>query len=225
MKLLDEKDLIWSDVVANCRMNRKRQLIGINSYQKDIGFDVVRYLDVLLETNTTIYWVDLCCGEGNALIQANEVFSQPKYGGKIKMEGIDLVDMFNSHPSSTILTLKTLSLIDWQPDKKYDLITCVHGLHYVGDKLLVIAKTLEALKPNGYFITNIDLDNIRDKNDKSLKAKILKKFKVQYDSRKKLLSCKGYQKVKISWEYLGANDWVGKNYTGQEVVHSVYRGV
>lgn len=225
MKLLDEKDLIWSDVVANCRMNRKRQLIGVNSYRKDIDFDVVQYLEDLSKSNDLIYWVDLCCGEANALIQANEIFSQSKYDGKIKMEGIDLVDMFSVPPVSDILTLKVLSLLDWEPDKKYDLITCVHGLHYVGDKLLVIAKILEALKPDGYFIANIDLDNIKDENAKSLKTKILKRFNVQYDSRKKLISCKGTQTVEVDWEYLGANDKAGKNYTGQPVVHSVYRGL
>ena len=38
MNLLQEKELIWSPVVANCNMNRKRNLSGVNSYEKDIGF-------------------------------------------------------------------------------------------------------------------------------------------------------------------------------------------
>lgn len=35
MKLLSEKELIWSTVVANSTMNRARNASGLNSYEKE----------------------------------------------------------------------------------------------------------------------------------------------------------------------------------------------
>ena len=32
------------------------------------------------------------------------------------------------------------SLATWRPERAYDLITCVHGLHYIGDKLGLVAR-------------------------------------------------------------------------------------
>ena len=36
MKLFPENELVWSDVVANTRMNRKRSAVGVNSYEKEL---------------------------------------------------------------------------------------------------------------------------------------------------------------------------------------------
>ena len=32
------------------------------------------------------------------------------------------------------------SLAAWRPERTFGLITCVHGLHYVGDKLGLISR-------------------------------------------------------------------------------------
>jgi hypothetical protein len=69
VKLLSEKDLIWSDVVANNRMNRKRKASGTNSYEKDLNFNPASYLDTCMEKKGHIKWLNVCCGEGNALLQ------------------------------------------------------------------------------------------------------------------------------------------------------------
>ena len=37
--LLDDAALEMSAVVANCAMNRERQLTGVNSYARELGFD------------------------------------------------------------------------------------------------------------------------------------------------------------------------------------------
>lgn len=36
MKLLSENELVWSWVVANSKMNRKRNASGVNSYEKEL---------------------------------------------------------------------------------------------------------------------------------------------------------------------------------------------
>lgn len=222
MQLLDEEKLKWSSVVANCNMNRERNLSGINSYEKDIYFNVVSYLKSLLRKGKNVAWADLCCGSGKAVIQSNKLFKAQK----IALEGIDLVDMFDAlENSDTNLKFVVVSLLDWQPQKQYDLVTCVHGLHYIGDKLAVIEKIVSSLKDHGKFIGNIDLDNVKNSFGKSLKKVLLKQFKafeITYDSRRHLLVCEGKRDIKFPLKYLGANDKAGTNYTGQEVVDSVY---
>src|SRR5580693_7611900 len=39
MKLLNDDELERSAVVANCRMNRERDLTGSNGYSKEVGFN------------------------------------------------------------------------------------------------------------------------------------------------------------------------------------------
>ncbi|SHN00491.1 hypothetical protein SAMN05216311_104290 [Chitinophaga sp. CF418] len=80
MELLRENELIWSPVVANNRMNRKRTASGVNSYEKELNFNPGIYIDKRLEEQGYAKWLDLCCGEGNALLQyANEVAGAKLY--------------------------------------------------------------------------------------------------------------------------------------------------
>ena len=81
--LLDDTALADSAVVANRTMNRERQLAGVNSYARELGFSP---LDVITSR--------LVCAP----------------------------------------------LATWQPARAFDLITCVHGLHYIGDKLALLAR-------------------------------------------------------------------------------------
>ncbi len=39
----------------------------------------------------------------------------------------------------------------------FDLITCVHGLHYAGDKLAVLTRAVDWLTPGGLFAADLDL--------------------------------------------------------------------
>lgn len=226
MKLLNEETLKWSAIVANCNMNRKRNLIGVNSYRKDIQFDIADYLKNKINIKGSASWMDLCCGEGKAIIQASEIFIELELLDNIELEGIDLVDMFDEFDPKNKIKFIAQSLLDWMPDKKYDLITCVHGLHYIGDKLIVIEKALAALKSSGKFIANIDLENIKDQSGKSLSSDLIEQFNelnIEYNSRKKMLVCEGNRALKFGYSYLGADDTFGKNYTGQEVVGSFYK--
>jgi hypothetical protein len=70
--LLDDDRLHTSSVVANCAMNRERQLTGVNSYARDLGFDPLELLTAAVADRDSASWLDLCCGTGRALIQAAE---------------------------------------------------------------------------------------------------------------------------------------------------------
>jgi SAM-dependent methyltransferase len=216
-KLLTEQELIWSPIVANNRMNRKRVATGVNSYEKELYFNPAEYLNALLATQGAVKWLDLCCGEGNALIQyAKELKTQEG----VTLKGIDLVDQFREIPADVhCLQFEVRSLVDWEPDDRYDLITCVHGIHYIGDKLKVIAGVLHALQPQGVFIGHLDLHNISGVDAKQLFAQ----HNVDYNGRRKLLKCIGPRNIRLQLTYAGADDQTGPNYTGQEAVTSYYR--
>jgi 2-polyprenyl-3-methyl-5-hydroxy-6-metoxy-1,4-benzoquinol methylase len=217
MKLLTEAALIWSPIVANNRMNRKRVANGVNSYEKELFFNPSKYLNDCLVKHGEVKWLDLCCGEGNALIQYAKGLSQQS---GITLKGIDLVDQFQEIPEGiSCLEFEVGSLLGWTATAKYDLITCVHGIHYVGDKLLVLANALAALQPEGVFMANIDLNNIQGIDVKKLFAR----HAIDYNARRKLLTCTGPRHIEITWTYAGADDQTGPNYTGQEAVTSFYR--
>ena len=83
---------------------------------------------------------------------------------------------------------------------------------------------MERLSEPGVFIANLDLNNIHFLNcdaEKQLKD-IFKQNNVQYNSRTRLLTCKGPRHINFNVAYKGANDEVGPNYTGQDSVCSVY---
>jgi len=161
MQLLSEEKLRWSPIVANSRMNRKRKSSGINSYEKEFKFKPEIYLESTIQELGHASWLDLCCGEGNALIQTGNYFYQKNLHENIILHGIDLLDEFRTFDSRLdCITLKSKSVVDFKTDHTYDLITCCHGIHYVGDKLNVIQTAIRCLSANGMFIANLDTNNI-----------------------------------------------------------------
>jgi hypothetical protein len=95
--LLDDDALAASAVVANCAMNRERQLAGVNSYARELGFDPVELLTAGFADSprgsTSVAWLDLCCGTGRAVIQAAERLAG--LAGRVEFVGVDLVDAFD----------------------------------------------------------------------------------------------------------------------------------
>lgn len=224
--LLSEEELEWSAVVANNAMNRKRQAIGVNSYEKDLNFNPIEFLQKR-QHQEEIHWLDLCCGEGNALIQTATFFKEQNPSSKIKLQGIDLVNFFTPIPTDLQewISFESMNLTHWQTQLQYDLITIVHGLHYVGDKIGLIQKTVEALKQNGVFIANLDLEDIKLSSQKNIKKYLKGYFQSQgfdYSSQKCILKIEGQKNIVNPFQYLGADDKAGKNYTGQAVVDSYY---
>lgn len=224
MSLLSDDELERSAIVANCRMNRERGLLGSNGYSKELGFDPLSFLTARLSVGQSLIWLDLCCGSGRALIEAATAV---RSGGlDLKILGVDLVGMFHGpDPRMTCLRLVEASLTTWRPDDPADLITCVHGLHYVGDKLGLIGRAASWLTEDGLFVGNLDLANLKWADGRGAGRRVtsdLRRAGLEYDRRKRLVVCRGRRVVNLPYRYMGAHDRAGPNYTGQPAVNSYY---
>ena len=80
MNLLDDDSLEQSAVVANCRMNRERVLVGANGYDKELGLNPMTFLRERLASGGQAAWLDLCCGSGKALIEAGRIAQEEGLG-------------------------------------------------------------------------------------------------------------------------------------------------
>jgi SAM-dependent methyltransferase len=223
--LLDDKSLERSEVVANAAMNRERGLEGVNSYARDLGFNPLDALRGCLEAQVEAAWLDICCGTGKALVQAAEQIESHGLSGRVRLVGVDLVPMFHPYPSQwRHLSLHEASLSGWRPEGRFDLITSVHGLHYVGDKLGLLQRAASWLTPNGLFTGHLDLANIRIAGTDGPRAllKLLREASFEYDRRRHIVSRVGGQVVSFPVKYLGADDTAGPNFSGQPAVLSHY---
>ena len=203
--LLDDRALLASAVVANNAMNRERQLAGVNSYARELGFNPADGLG-------PGGWLDLCCGRGRALIQAAARVGVP-------LVGVDLVDAFDAAPPT--VTLVCASVTTWTTEQRFDLITCLHGLHYVGDKLGVLAKAASWLTETGRLVVDLDLSAVKVPSTRRLSAQ-LRAAGFTVDPRRHRISCAGPRTVALPYAYVGADDRAGPNYTGQPAVDSYY---
>lgn len=227
MRLLSDDELEQSAVVANCRMNRERNLLGSNGYDRELGFDPLALLKATAVADHAVAWLDLCCGTGRALIQAAEMAHAE--GLNVTIVGVDLVGMFDRpDPGLSCLRLVEACLSTCQADDPFDLITCVHGLHYVGDKLGLIARAASWLADDGLFVGSLDLHDVKNTGDRPVMRRIasdLRRVGLLYDPRRRLVSCRGRRQVSLPYRYVGADDTAGPNYTGQPAVDSNYEVV
>jgi SAM-dependent methyltransferase len=227
VKLLDDEELERSAVVANCRMNRERNLLRSNGYDRELGFDPLSYLKGKIVIDHPVAWLDLCCGTGRALIQAAEIIQDERLD--VEIVGVDLVGMFDRpDPAHLCLRLIEASLSTWRPERPFDLITCVHGLHYVGDKLGLILRAALWLVDDGLFVANLDLHSLKVGGEGQSVRRVaadLRRAGLEYDRRKRPLICRGRKEVSLLYRYLGADDQAGPNYTGQPAVDSHYEVV
>lgn len=225
--LLANSALQKSSIVANSLMNRSRKCSGGNSYEKELSFDISGFLQLRATSEKQTDWLDICCGEGKALIEAAVVFGKENRDLNIKITGIDLAGIFaRTPPEFKFLQLIETSFENYEPASEFDLITCVHGLHYIGDKLEFLQKAVLFLKPDGILLANLDLSNFKFENGKPASRKIVKALRengFEYISEKHLIICQGKKEIEFNFEYLGADDQAGANYTKQAVVDSYYR--
>jgi SAM-dependent methyltransferase len=227
-ELLDALALEKSHVVANSAMNRGRRLRGGNSYEKELGFDPAAFLRARLQVQQHASWLDLGCGAGRALLDAAEFFRAEATQGKVTLVGVDLIPMFYPMPADIdCLRFEAASLSSWQSSRTFDVITCVHGLHYVGDKLGLVQRAVQWLNEGGRFLAHLDYSNLRLKRGSahSRIGKDLARAGLEYNSRRHLLSCQGPRQFSLAYRYLGASDGAGPNYTGQPAVNSFYEAV
>lgn len=226
MTLLNDRSLENSSVVANSTMNRERHAVGTNSYEKDLGVNPIEFIANRLLVEPAVRWLDLCCGRGRALIDVATFALGHHWADRVALHGVDLVNAFDVAPANaSFLHLEVASLHSWKPGQSYHLITCVHGLHYVGDKLGLVERAIRWLAPNGLFAANIDLTNLRDRAGQSLARPAAKCFRengLGYNSRRHVLRCSNLKVISLGWKYLGADDTAGPNYSGQEAVDSYY---
>ena len=232
--LLDDVALEASAVVANCAMNRERQLSGVNSYTRALGFNPLEAVTSRLGdseaagvgSDGSVEWLDLCCGSGRALAQAAWAVQRDGLAGRVRLVGVDLIDGFDAAPTVPGLELVTASVTSWTPDRAFDLITCVHGLHYIGDKLAVLTRAASWLSDAGLLIADLDLASIRLPDGRPAGRRLAAQLRASgftYDPRRHLVACRGARTVALPYTYLGADDRAGPNYTGQPAVHSYYR--
>lgn len=224
--LLDNAALERSEIVANCLMNRQRQLAGDNSYAAEFGRNPLEFVQKRLAHQPSVAWLDLCCGSGKALIQAARHFQQTGNRDRIALCGVDLVSMFDAVPVEvSCLRLEAASLHDWQPSRTYDLITCVHGLHYLGDKLGLIRRAAAWLSRDGLLLAHLDLKNLKLVEGSwpaRSTSRQLQQAGLEYDRRRCLLACRGSKAIEFPLTYAGADDTAGPNRTGQPAVDSYY---
>ena len=207
MALIGDDRLAGSWVVANRDMNRGRGLSGRDGYSRVLGVDLRARLAV-----PGTHWLDLCCGEGKALREAAGSASG-------RLTGVDLVGPVD--PPSGVRFV-TASIGDWTPEERFDLITCVHGLHYVGDKLGLLARVASWLTEDGLFVANFDAGSVRFPGGGRRITAALREAGFAYDGRTHRISRRGPGDVEFGFRYLGADDHAGPNYTGQPAVHSYY---
>jgi len=225
-RLLAVDALERSGTVANCRMNRERTLTGSNGYSSDLGINPLSLLEGKSTGRDQVSWLDLCCGSGRALLEAAQTAHNQGWDANFTIIGVDLVEAF-ARPDPTVKCLRFVaaSLSTWEPDQPFDLITCVHGLHYIGDKLDLIARAVSWLTDDGRFAANLDLNNCKFADGRSAGRLLAAEFRrngLQYQPRKKLVTCEGRRDVKFPFHFLGGDDESGPNYTRQPAVDSYY---
>jgi SAM-dependent methyltransferase len=225
--LLDRERLERSSVVANCAMNRGRRLQGPNGYAREIGLCPLAFLLERASQKTRVAWLDLCCGEGRALLDAARTVEALGLEDRVRLVGVDLVDHFaGATARSAFLERVVASVHDLQPSCCFDLVTCVHGLHYVGDKLGALARAASWLEPDGLLVAHLDLANLRWEDGRALGRRALSALRREgftYDTRRRLLARRGRREVVLPFVHLGSDDRAGPNYTGQPAVTAYYR--
>ncbi|MFD7656126.1 hypothetical protein ACFV4N_19320 [Actinosynnema sp. NPDC059797] len=104
-------------------------------------------------------------------------------------------------------------------------MTCVHGMHYLGDKLDALTRAASWLTAGGLLVANLDLAAVVSEQGHPWRRRLtgpLRSAGFDYDSRRRRIRCVGHRQVSLPFRYLGADDRAGPNYTGQPAVTSYY---
>lgn len=208
-------ELERSSVVANNTMNRERGLAGVNSYARELGVDLLAHL-----ARPAPSWLDLCSGEGRALREAASALPADAV-----LTAVDLVGPLVPLPTPPTLEEIAASVSTWAPTRPYDLITCVHGLHYVGDQLGLLTRAASWLTEDGLLLAHFDPESIRWADGSAAGRAAIAALRAAgfgYDPRRHLLTLRGARTTALPLTYVGADPAAGPNYTGQPAVGSHY---
>ncbi|MEM6782894.1 MAG: methyltransferase domain-containing protein [Bacteroidota bacterium] len=225
LRLIDHVALEWTSVVANCTMNRERVLDGGNGYGRELGVEPLAFLKARLGQQEEVAWLDMCCGRGRALSIAAEQLETEGLRHRFFLHGVDLVGGFDRRGAQDPPDFHEASLHRWAASRSYDLITCIHGLHYLGDKLGALARAVGWLKNDGLLLAHLDLDSIRidDVDARPWLGRALRRQGLTYNAQRRLVRGKGTRSIRWGLAYVGADPHAGPNYTGQPAVNAYYR--
>ena len=109
-------------------------------------FDIAAFLETTARKYGRADWYDICCGEGRALVEAGRDFTTS--GLPVQIVGVDLVDTF-APASPRNVRLIAADAGAFVLDTAADLVTCVHGLHYLGDKLGLLEQAHRQMASGG----------------------------------------------------------------------------
>ncbi|MFH0176362.1 class I SAM-dependent methyltransferase [Streptomyces cacaoi] len=214
--LLASPELERSSVVANNTMNRERGLTGVNSYARELGIDLLAHL----AHRPAPSWLDLCSGEGRALREAASALP-----AEAVLTAVDLVGPLAPRPTPPTLEETVASVSSWTPARTYDLITCVHGLHYVGDQLGLLTRAASWLTEDGLLAAHFDPESVRHADGSTAARGVVSALRAagyDYSPRHHRLTLRGARAVRLPFHYLGADPTAGPNYTGQPAIASYY---
>ena len=150
-------------------MNRGRGLTGVNSYERELRrFDIAAFLRRRADTSPTerrIRWLDACCGAGRALTEAADAWASTDWARRITLIGIDLYDgMPPDRNNEDGLRARFIAgdVLTHLPQEPLDLVTCIHGLHYLPDKLAFLEQAYTRLAPDGgLLLAHLDPANLK----------------------------------------------------------------
>jgi len=162
---------------------------------------------------------------GRALIDAAGEITRTPHAANARIEGVDLAGLFDPNPSPEVLTLQKHAIEDWTPAGPYDLITCVHGLHYNRRQARHIAKATGCLAPGGLLLANLDVVSFSQRGRYTGGASgsgPASRERIDVRLTAAMDTVRGAARGRFGLRYLGADDTVGPNYTGQPAVASYY---
>lgn len=224
--ILLRADELSSSVVANATMNRGGGLAGVNSYERDLRFSITDFLAERVRERGEAIWYDACCGQGRALAEAGTQFAETEWGRQVQIVGVDLVGMFTPEQAPNV-TLMTADVAAFRLDQPADLLTCVHGLHYLGDKLGFLQDVYAMLAAGGLFLGHLDMSNVRA-TESGLSvwrqaARHAGKSGVALELKSHVLHIKRMEALlEFGLAYQGATVSEQPNYTGITVIDSWY---
>ena len=224
--MLNADDLLLSPVVANATMNRGRGLSGVNSYGRELRFDIAAFLERRVRERGTAVWLDACCGQGRALWEAGRQFAGTDWGSGVRIVGVDLVGMFEAGDAPNVRLIAG-DVAVFKLDGPVDLITCVHGLHYLGDKLGFLQNAHAMLEAGGVFLGSLDPQNVRGGESRQSvwrqAAAFARRVGVAPDLKSHVLRLeRGEARLDFGLSYLGATASEKPNYSGITVIDSWY---
>lgn len=211
MRPLDHDALEGTAVVANNRMNRERQLRGGNGYGRELGFDPVEVL-----RGRPSAWLDVCCGSGRALIEAEPLLPDAT------IVGVDLVGHWWPRPAGSRVRLLATPVRRFAPDRRYDLVTVVHGLPYVGDKLGTLLALRSWLTDDGRLAATLDLAHVLV-DGRPARPALLRGLGFEWNARRHLVTATGPGRPVDPPVWRGSSE-AGPTFSGQPGVACHYDG-